>query len=455
MADASVTFAVGSEQATVVLPVDLPSTGNVYEINALTAPWSNQPSGSTADQTASIKAQIAAIPDGVPGAPNIIRFPVGKSSGKYFVQGDLAANPRGTGGGVLLRNRKHLIIEGPSPTDPATFYNVSPAVPYTAQIQQNQQSERRTIWLQGCIDVTVRNLRVEGSNYTNSFSLANGTPAFWLGGQDSGGTWSTRGYHAPWEAEHAFAFEGGADCRIVDCEAQDIWGDGLYLGQYFGKGVEGFYGGSSVPDQGATFQGTTPGNRLFFAGMGRQGVALSYASDVVLDGMLIGQNPNGRTRRAGIDLEPVPGWVVERVEIKNFEIHMGNMVTIAALGSNRVDHINIHHGLIHLGLGNRVMVGASDATRRTDWRIADIVWDTAFGSPAAGMSFVRVDGVLVERVECPIINTQSRRAVSFGSCGGSLVLKDSKWGDALWVDYLNSPIPDLVNNTPALTLRNQ
>lgn len=408
--------------------------GQTFLINALTAPWNNQVAGSTVDQTASIKAQIAAIPNGVPGAPNIIRFPVGKSQGKYFTQGDLANNLRGINGAVLFRNRHHLIIEGPSPTDPATFYTVSPAVPYGAQINLNQQSERRHFWFQGCSNITVRNLRVEGSNYTMALTLANGAPPFWLGGPDNGGVNNSRGYRACWEAEHAFAFDGCTNIVFEDCQAQDIWGDGLYLGSY------------------ATGTNNFTGARLDLVGMGRQGIALSRCADVLITDFALG-SASIRNRRAGLDLEPVLNWIVERVEIGNFRVYMGNMTGIAARGSYKVDDINIHDGMYHpYGTGGKIDVGASDGTRRKNWTLRNLTF-VAFGSPVAAAVFVNVDNVLIDNCTIPTVTSQSRIVARFYSCSG-VVFKDSECTGGLWVDYSPaSPVPQLSGNTPALTLR--
>lgn len=424
---------------TVSLTADLPAepSEQVYEIDALTAPWSNQEIGSTADQTAIIQAQIDAVPDGVPGSPNIIRFPVGLSTGKYFTQGDLANNPRGTNGVLNFTDRHHLIIEGPSAANPATFYTVSPAVPWSSEISLNQHSLRRHFWFQGCTNITVRDsIRVEGSNYTFAPNLANGTPTFWLGGADNGGLPTSRGYRAPWELEHAFAFDG-CDTVVFAGQCQDVWGDGVYLGRY------GVVGCTNVTIGAAVLVGT-----------GRQGVAMSFAADVLVDGVQIGTDLI-RPRRAAFDLEPVTTWVVERVEVQNFEVWMGNMVTIAALGSSRVDDIHFHDGVVHGGGGSKCEVGASNGVQRANWIVESIVWDGPFGSPQAAMRFTKVVNVTVRNVDVPIATTQSRKAVGFVDCTGTLIVENSRFPGALWVDYLNSSIPQLVNNTPVLTLRNQ
>lgn len=417
--------------------------GQVYEIDALTAPWNNQATGATADQTASIKAQIAAIPDGVPGAPNIIRFPVGKSQGKYFTQGDLANNARGINGAVLFRNRHHLIIEGPSPTDPATFYTVSPAVPYGAQISLNQQSERRHFWFQGCTNITLRNIRVEGSNYTMALSLANGSPPFWLGGPDSGGTSKTRGYKDCWEAEHAFAFDGCDSIVFEDCQGSDIWGDGLYLGSYGVKGTTNFHGGPEEHVNETSLQ---------FIGMGRQGIALSRCADVKILDFTLG-SAGVLNRRAGLDLEPVLTWIVERVEIGHFRVYMGNMTGIAARGSYKVDDINIHDGMYApYGTGGKVDCQASDGTFRKNWTLRNLTFP-AFGSPLAAAVFARTDNILIDNCTIPTVTSQSRVVARFARCQNT-VLKDSECAGGLWVEYgFGSSVPQLSGNTPVLTLR--
>lgn len=361
------------------------------------------------DQTAAIQAQIDAAPDGThPLFPTIIQFP----EGRYHTEGDLANNPRGAFGVIRITNRHNLAIEGP-----CTLYTEAPAVPYNSSISGNTYSNRRHIWLDNCTNITIRNIRVEGSNYTEGKLLAPGVPAFWEGGPDNGSLVGFPGYHAPWEFEHGFDITRCQNVLLEDCEVDSVWGDGVYIGSpQFDN-----------PSENIVLRNV----KTRFAG--RQGIALCNCRYIVIEDCDV-----DHARRSAIDLEPQQnnGFVTD-VEIFNCDLWPRQNI-IAALGVGDVSRINIHDNTEHGPGGSIQCADAALLKRRSDWTYINNVRIGNFGAPIAPLIFKMTDNITIDGNTIPVIATQSRKCIKFEDCQGALAVTNNNFGDGCFIEEINS-----------------
>ena len=319
------------------------------------------------DATQRIRGWIASVPDG-----STLVF---GANACYRVEGSLIIQDRNgltfDGNGATIRATTRGQLTGCCDAQGRPYY-----------------SQRRHLWFRGSHDITVRDLRVRGTNTTADQRSGFGS------------------YDRRYEFEHAFAFEGCRNVLLQDVRADAIWGDGLYLGPLAGD-----------PSDGVRVLGFDVDRN------GRQGVALSGAQNVLLDDVRVLHG-----RRAGFDLEPPPGWV-RNVEISNSYTNTIGLA-FAAGGRGDVSNIYIHHNTIDGPSVPWVYVQASDGTRRRDWRVWDNTVLRTLGSPQAALLFTAVDGVDVRRNISRIATTQSRMAVRFKDARGTLVVVDNDFSGA-------------------------
>jgi hypothetical protein len=341
------------------------------------------------DVTTSMQAQIDAAPDGAGLAPTIINIP----AGRYHTEGDLANNARGANGIIRLDGRSNLVIQGPSPENPAVLYTEAPAVPYDTSVGGGTFSLRRHVYVTNCENITFRNIRIEGSNYTEGPDLAPGTPSFWEGPYDNGSRAGFPGYRASWELEHAFAFHECRGILVEDFSIDSVWGDGVYVGN----------------DSGCNDVTIRRGVVRF---PGRQGIAVACGGNINLHEIEIIKG-----RRSSLDLEPHLGHlVIDGVDVRNFvceQIGTG----IACLGTGDVSNVTVHDMTI-TGGGTIVCRDSYGIARRRNWTIRRLERVDPFGSPEAGMQFGKVDNILLDDCTHRVWTTQSRRIVRFNDCQG-------------------------------------
>lgn len=359
------------------------------------------------DETATIQAQIDAAPDGTPDCSTIIRFP----EGRYHTEGDLANNPRGRNGVLLFENRHNLIVEGP-----ATFYTEAPAVPYDTSVPGNTYSLRRHFWLKNCSNITIRNIRVEGSNYTEGRKLAAGTPPFWQGGPDNGSAAGFPGYRGSWEFEHAFDITDSKNITIEDCEVDSVWGDGVYIGNHPSVGSDNIIL-----------------RNLNLRFTGRQGIGASNCRNVLIENVTVDHG-----RRAAIDLEPFSdNSFVTDVEIKNCNMHPLQS-HFAMGGRGDVSRINIHDNIVN-GAGLTLhCFDSAGLTRRSDWTFTNNIRLSNYGSPLAPIRFTMTDNVTIDNNTVPVVATQSRRCVTFDDCQGDLIVTNNNFVNGCYIDEIDS-----------------
>lgn len=357
------------------------------------------------DQTAAIQAIIDSLPDGTEEFPTVLHF----TEGRYHTEGDLSANPRGANGIIHLVDRHNIIIEGP-----ATFYSEAPAVPYGSTVGTNTHSLRRHFWFKGCSNITVRDIRVEGSNYTEGPKLKNGTPAFWLGGADSGSQLGFPGYYAAWELEHAFDITDCTGVRLTRCSCDSVWGDGCYLGNTTGA--------DGVILEDCNFRWT-----------GRQGIGMSMCRNVTIDGVVVDHG-----RRAAIDMEPFKdsGFVTD-VEIMNCTL-TPLQTHFAAVGRGDVSRIYIHDNWLYGSGGTIICYDSAGKKRRKDWTVINNHRSSGYGSTQAVVRWTMTDNIMIDANMLHVSVSQSRLCVDFNNCQGVLTVTNNDFSGGCTIKATNS-----------------
>jgi hypothetical protein len=216
-------------------------------------------------------------------------------------------------------------------------------------------------------------------------------------------------YRVEFEFEHGLAFHGVQGVTVEDVMVDAVWGDGLYVA------------GTDQYDR-------DPSRNVFVSGLtvdrnGRQGVALCSVDGAVLDNVRILHG-----RRAGFDLEPPPGEVLN-VEIRNSYTNTIGLA-FASAGAGDVSHIEIHHNEIDGPSVPWIYVKDSTAERRNDWSVHHNTVLDPLGSPVAMLRFTLVDDVDVRENISHAATSQSRKAVEFSDAGGVLVVANNDFTGA-------------------------
>lgn len=337
------------------------------------------------DATDIIMNQIAAAPDG-----SVIRFPVGRSQGKYRVDGRL-----------WIQERRNLTIVGPSAGDPATIWSDKVGQDLGI-VNQNGYSKRNHWSFRKCSGMTIQNLRIEGPNRV----------------RDAAGYSKLTTIY---EGEHGFSFNMSSDCKLIDCSTDSVYGDGCWIHAPSG------YKTSNV----AVERFTTTSN-------GRHGMGVFNVDGVVVDGLRV---VKGGT--CGVDMEPNgPGESTLNVEIRNSTIDT-RTVAFAAMGAREVSNVWLHHNTVTraktwpmLGVKRR------DGGRSRNWRVEDNRQLFKI-SPAQGFAFTRVDNAVVRRNHVELGARDTIVGTRFTECAGALEVTDNNFtgaGAAYAKDTLTGPV---------------
>lgn len=271
-------------------------------------------------------------------------------------------------GSLRITNRVGLTFQG----NGATFKSFE-----KGPLNSRGQSERRHIWFLNSKRLTLRDIRVEGTNKVSDTSAGFGS------------------YNSKYEFEHAFAFDGVQDLVLENLAADAIWGDGLYLG-------------SLKPVRNARVSG------LVIDRNGRQGVGISNADGVLLEDLRILHG-----RRAGFDMEPLPASAVRNIEIRN-SYSNSRLLAFASFGVNDASNVYIHNNTI-TGTGVPwIYVNASDGSRRHDWRVHNNTLERVLGSPMAALYFVNVHNVDVRGNISHVNRDRNMKAIQFKNSAGAL-----------------------------------
>ncbi len=297
------------------------------------------------DVTRELQAQLDKIPNGTAENPIYIKFP----EGKFWTEGIQNPYFRNRTHVTKIQNKKHWIIDGYG----TIFFTKAPSVAFGGSVQNGEYSYRRHFRIIDSENITVKGLRIEGSNYTEGKLLGTegNTPDFWKSKSNDSEAWNGyAAYQSYWEFEHGFDILGSKNITLEDCEVFGVWGDGYYIGAH-----------SQISDGVKIINSSVEWN-------GRQGLAVANsAQNILIDNLTV-----VKSRRSGIDLEPhSTNGFVRNVEIRNSNIEC-QLTPFAAGGSGDVSNIYIHHNK-YSGSGHSLYVRASDADKgiiRHDWNFS-------------------------------------------------------------------------------------
>jgi hypothetical protein len=250
-----------------------------------------------------------------------------RKGGRYRVEGTL-----------FLRNRNRITIDGNGATVFATTRGTR---------------DRAQWWIKGGTRIVFRNLLVRGAH------------------QNAGV--SGRAYVRNLESQHGFRLEGVSGAELDHVQVNDVYGDFVDIGR----------GKDRIPSRNIWIHDSR------FSGNGRQGIAVTAASNVVIE-----RNHLDRTARSTFDLEPdTRSAHVSNVFVLNNTVGKGRLLFVASHGGGPVSNVVIS--------GNRLVghsmtidsVGPELNPRRSNWVVVDNTSDT----PAQGrlMRFFRTDGLVV------------------------------------------------------------
>ena len=250
-----------------------------------------------------------------------------RKGGRYRVEGTL-----------FLRNRKRITIDGNGATVFATIRG---------------KRDRAQWWIKGGTRIVFRNLLVRGAN-------------------QNAGT-SEGAYVRKLETQHGFRLESVNGAELDHVQVNDVYGDFVYIGR----------GKDRIPSRNVWVHDSR------FSGNGRQGIAVSAASNVVIE-----RNHLDQTRRSTFDLEPdTRSARVSNVFVLNNTVGKGRLLFVASHGGGPVSNVVIS--------GNRLVghpmtidsVGPERSPRRTNWVVVDNTSDTPVQNRL--MRFFRTDGLVV------------------------------------------------------------
>ncbi|UJH91038.1 right-handed parallel beta-helix repeat-containing protein [Antarcticibacterium sp. 1MA-6-2] len=396
-------------------------TTNIYYINV-------QGGG---DLTKHIQDQIDAVPNGTAQKANVIKFP----RGRFWTEGNLEWNPKGKNGIINFVNKHHLIIEGFSKEEPTVFYTKAPAIPFGGNVSRGNYSHRRHFRIHQSTNITVRNIRIEGSNTIEGKVLGSSsefTPDFWEGGKDSGSKSGFPAYQSYWEFEHAFDIINSQNITIEDSSVYGVWGDGVYIGQ-----------STTNPSENIILRNL----HLKFTGL--QGIAVSDARKIIIDKVWIDKG-----RRSGIDLEPFhdEGFAND-VEVRNSKIDV-QLTPFAAGGRGDVSNIYIHNNE-YTGSGNTIFCRTSNEknpTIRKNWKFIKNVRTNTYGSSSPVIKFGWTENILIEG---NVDRVSHKKGLYVGaSYCNNIVIKDNevKGGKAIRIYKSNNL--EVKKNKPGLEVIN-
>lgn len=289
------------------------------------------------DVTATVQRAIDSAPNG-----STIHFP----AGRFRLDGT-----------ILVRNRSSLTFEGASGARTVFFATGR------GPLNSRGLSWRRHFAVAGGRDITIRRLHIEGANTVSNQHTGYGDflPAY--------------------EHEHGFSFAAVDGGRLEDSSVKGVFGDGAYIGN------DGYdLGSSSTPARNIRL------TRVSLTWIGRQGVGVTHAEQVLLEGLRV------HARLCGIDLEPNQSYqYTNQVEVRNSTID-AVLIAFGATGPGAASGVLLHHNTVEYN-GNWPVVSHDMVEGRSSgWVVEDnLLRRTLSSSRHAGMEFYGIRNLAVRR----------------------------------------------------------
>ena len=309
---------------------------------------------------------IAATPDGAPGVPSVV-----DGAGATFVDEST----------VRITGRHHLVIRN-------------------LRLEANTDGSGVAPWASGGTSINwPRNrshIRIDGGS--SNITIENVTVR---GAHPNGGT-DENAYVAAFEAQHGFDIDDGSTFVTVrDCTVTDVYGDFVYI----------------------------RANRVTVEGLiasrnGRQGVAITNASDITLRDMNLSY-----VRRSMVDIETNTATnQARRIAVEDCVFDRARLLGLACKGQgSNVGDITFRR-CSWTKTGAPVISFETPVGQRRGPLTFEDCTATVTGSPRAGFEFARIDGLTFRRVTASAPATRNMRAVTLIDCGTSFVGPNSLTG---------------------------
>ena len=221
----------------------------------------------------------------------------------------LPTQPRYRAEGTLtIRNKNDIVVEG----NGATFF---------ATQVSNVRTEAQWV-IADVSNIEFSDLKIRGTHTD--------------GGQDD------EAYFPEREAQHGLLVQGGERILVHDLDITDVYGDFIYVGR---SAIGGHPTNVFVYDN-------------YMRRNGRQGISVIDGTNVLIE-----SNDIADTRRATFDLEPLPGWWVDNVWIRNNKVGPGRLMFVAGHGAGALNDVHIVNNVL-TGKAISIDMVAPDGTRR-------------------------------------------------------------------------------------------
>jgi len=279
-------------------------------------------------------------------------------------------------GTVKLDHRRKLVLAGNGSTFKARTAGVG------GRIQRRQRSQLNIL---NSSDITVRDLVVRGANPHAGVGPAAYQPAL--------------------EAQHAFSLHADDNVTLDRVQAYDVFGDFVYIG-----------GAGGTPSRHITVM------HSHFDRSGRQGISVTDAEDVLIDGNAIAD-----VGRSLFDLEPnLRAQEARRIRIENNVTGGATNYWLADKGSGiNIGDITVSHNVMQEPTGALVIVkGPAFGTRGPFAFVDNSFWTTGAVSEAhaaGAFLFAHAAGIRISGNEVRVSPAAHLAGVELRDCRDAAV----------------------------------
>jgi hypothetical protein len=226
-----------------------------------------------------------------------------------------------------------------------------------------------------------------------------------------------RGTYSPSKyGEHAYSMESAHNVTLTDCNSEDVWGDGFYVGM---KDLNS-KGNKNIKILG----GTTTRN-------GRQGGAIVEGENILIDGHTITGSP-----RSGIDIEiNHPDHFVKNAVIRNCDIKC-NLYPFAMGGKGTLDGVKFENNT-YLSGRTAYCVSGGGGVKRKNIVFSGNRTDYLFGSPVAPYRFIGCENILIENEYRGLVANRSNKILYFSNVSGDIVIRNNDFPNAKYIFIRN------------------
>lgn len=331
------------------------------------------------DVTSQIQSQLDSAPNG-----STIIFPIGRSQGRYRVDGRLE-----------LTNRSNLTILGPSASNPVELWTDKVGHDVDSKyVWVDGKSTRQNWRITDSSNITMRNFYIKGPN---TYRDAQGYTS-----------WTFNG--GIYEGEHGIVTRGCSNITIEDSTIDSWYGDGIAANNNGGgNGVNGLVI-----------------RRVIAISYGRHGFSTQNATNVLVDGI---KTVKGGTN--GVGLEPNGAQeFIRNVEIKNSIIDT-RIVAFPFAGTQGADNVWIHDNTVEYANPSWPVFLVNPngpGVRRSNIKFENN--KVKFSTVARSVVIKHTDGISVINNDMPVNGRNGIDGVALYDVGGAISVRNNNLGSA-------------------------